>query len=81
MEHAPPFVAVISHSVTNTPLSYISPKNTSLVPGSDTLRVPTEDGEDSWCLYAKAKSNTEIGREDVDWLLAESVDKLDTRWG
>ncbi|KAF8350668.1 ribonuclease P 40kDa subunit-domain-containing protein [Amanita rubescens] len=80
-EHAPPFVAVVSHSVTNTPLSYISPKNTSLVPSrSETLRIPTEEGEDSWSLYMRAKSGLREG-QGVDWVLAESVDKLDTRWG
>ncbi|KAF8347917.1 ribonuclease P 40kDa subunit-domain-containing protein, partial [Amanita rubescens] len=80
-ERVPPFVAVVSHSATNTPLAYISPKNTSSVPsGSETMRVPTEEGEDSWSLYMRAKSGLREG-QGVDWVLAESVDKLDTRWG
>ncbi|KAK2462727.1 hypothetical protein APHAL10511_005245 [Amanita phalloides] len=78
-ENAPSFLSVISHSATKTPLSYINPKNMSLVPGrSEALRVPREDGEDSWCLYAKPASPLTRGKG-VDWVLAESVDKLVTR--
>ncbi|KAF8632915.1 hypothetical protein AX15_001638 [Amanita polypyramis BW_CC] len=78
-EHNLPFVSIVGHSATKTPLAYISPKNTSLFPtASETLRVPKDDSEDSWCLYAKSRST---GEENIDWVLAESVDKLDTRWG
>ena len=44
------------------------------------MRVPTEEGEDSWSLYMRTKSGLGEG-QGIDWVLAESVDKLDTRWG
>lgn len=81
MDDVVPFVSIICHSVTTTALSYINPKNTSVVPSSaEALRSPREDGEDSWCLYA-TRPRPDKGDNEVDWLLAESVDKCDTRWG
>ncbi|KIL69217.1 hypothetical protein M378DRAFT_70203 [Amanita muscaria Koide BX008] len=81
MQDVVPFVSIVCHSVTSTALSYISPKNTSVVPSSaEALRLPREDGEDSWCLYA-TRLRPDKGDNEVDWLLAESVDKCDTRWG
>ncbi|KAF8639048.1 hypothetical protein AX17_001771 [Amanita inopinata Kibby_2008] len=82
-EHEPvPFVSISAHAITNTPLSYINPKNPSAVPGgAEALRVPRQDGEDTWCLFATYDARTTSKENTADWVLVESLDKLDSRWG
>ncbi|PFH50247.1 hypothetical protein AMATHDRAFT_75723 [Amanita thiersii Skay4041] len=74
----PSFVSIISHAVTKTPVAYINPRKAS---DAQAVRVPREDGEDTWCFLGLPCVRSEKGENDVNWVLVESADKLDSRWG
>jgi len=76
-----PFVAIVSHALSASPVSYISPSTwaDTALPMESPMRLPRGDGEDTWCMLA--------GPEAVDsqmlgaWSLVESLGQYDARWG
>ncbi|KAJ7504262.1 ribonuclease P 40kDa subunit-domain-containing protein [Mycena galericulata] len=72
---SPQFVSITSHGFPTAPVSYIPPGKDGNPTVKTPARVPSADGEDSWCvLVARENGKTR-------WCMAESIGPLDARWG
>lgn len=74
-----PFIAITSHALSASPVSYIPP---SVWTGTTSLaeypvRLPREDGEDTWCLLAVPE--VVDSQPFRSWSLVESLGQYDAR--
>lgn len=68
-----PFACVVANSVVQSPVTY-TPRPPSM---HYPVRAPRAQSEDTWSVMMSRRE----GSSDVDWLLAASIGKWDSRWG
>lgn len=77
-----PFVAIVSHAVSVSPVTRVDPTKDASADGP--VRLPRANGEDTWCWLLTPSLTLPGEKSDVtavDWALVECVGQYDTRWG